>query len=181
MNQPIAISRTFLTLLIVFAILVPVSCGMILAFRMSPVKEPLLDAKIRFETTLLESSAGAMRKVSSLRVRNDSDSAWKNLSVGLNKNIRLNQTQGMDSQFYANEPAGLKPGQEIAIPLEAFVARNGSVPFPAGTREVTHVTVLAQIPSGARAVAEFPITSTNKDRADDIQSWLTPTPKIDKK
>jgi hypothetical protein len=87
----------------------------------------------------------AQRLVPAISVRNTTKTLWRNLSIGLNK------------QFYAQEPKGIPPGESLTIPLEAFVARNGSVRFPADQQSVRHVTVFAQIETGARAVSEFDV------------------------
>jgi len=82
------------------------------------------------------------RLVPCVSIKNPTQSPWRNLSVGLNE------------QFYSQEPKGIPAGQEISLPLEVFVARNGSVRFPVGNREIKLVTVFSQIDTGARAVSE---------------------------
>jgi hypothetical protein len=85
------------------------------------------------------------RLVPCVSVKNPTDSGWKNLSIGLNE------------QFYAGEPGGIPSGGMVSVPLESFVARNGSVRFPVGNRDIKLVTVFAQISSGARGVSEYSI------------------------
>ena len=98
----------------------------------------------------------------------------------------------MNNQFYASEPKGIAPGGTVSIPLEAFVARNGSVKFPVGSRKVREVTVFAQVGTGARAVAEFELPESlqaspplkadpdaqqqSESGSPDDASWIRPQP-----
>jgi hypothetical protein len=114
-----------------------------------------------------KSDSQAQRLVPAVSIKNPTQEGWKNLSIGLNK------------QFYAQEPKGIPAGGSVTLPLEAFVARNGSVRFPPHSREVTHVTVFAQIETGARAVSEFRIPAeqqqvTTAPRQGSGVDWISP-------
>lgn len=170
MVHGITLSRKSLTLLIAISVLVPVGCGLGLAFLTRKIPEPPLDAQVRIDHQWIEpkSVKEAQRLVPAIAVRNPTAEPWKNLSIGLN------------AQFYAQEPKGIPPGETVSIPLEAFVARNGSVRFPTDHREVRRVTVFAQIGTGARAVSEFEIPASTLEvvtapRNDAQSGWIEPT------
>jgi hypothetical protein len=89
-------------------------------------------------------------------IKNDSNSDWGKLSIGLNE------------QFYSTGNMRLSGNEEVAIPLETFIARNGSIRFPVGTRPISLVTIFAQMESGARGVVEIQIED------DTSKTWLAP-------
>lgn len=173
MQPGIRISRTTLTLIILGAILIPVGSALSLFFSVAPIPEPRLDARVRIDAMWVEDSNGK-RLVPSITVLNPTSETWKQLSIGLNK-------AGKHNQFYASEPAGVPAGKTVSIPLAAFVARNGSVKFPVGNRSVKEVTVFAQIPTRARAVAEFLLPeklTVPKSDEDPQESWIEPIVKV---
>ncbi len=172
MHPGIRISRTTLTLIILGAILIPVGSALALFFSVAPIPEPRLDARVRLDAMWIEDSSGksVQRLVPAITVWNPTSENWKQLSIGLNK-------AGRHNQFYASEPAGVPAGATVSIPLAAFVARNGSVKFPVGNRSVKEVTVFAQIPTRARAVAEFILPeqlTVPKSDEDPYESWIEP-------
>jgi hypothetical protein len=169
MVSGITLNRTSLTLLILLSVLVPVSCGLALAFWTAKIPEPLLDARIRLDAIWVDAKKPdeAQRLIPSITVLNPTTGGWRNLSIGLNK------------QFYATEPKGIPAGEMLSIPLEAFIARNGSVPFPVGNRKVHHVTVFAQTENGARAVGEFAVSTGGptvpKSTDSPEKAWIAPS------
>lgn len=104
-------------------------------------------------------------------VKNPTQESWRNLSVGLNE------------QFYCSDPKELRAGEVLSLPLEVFVARNGSVRFPVGNRDIKLVTVFAQISSGARAVSEHNMQgqSTGRRESEADESWVNGVRKVPKK
>jgi hypothetical protein len=152
MVSGITLTRKSLTVLILLSILIPLGYGMGLAWWMKKIPESPLDARVRLDAMWVpgKGDGASKRLIPSVSVLNPTAEPWKNLTVGLNK-----VSKGMNNQFYASEPKGIAPGGTVSIPLEAFVARNGSVKFPVGSRKVREVTVFAQVGTGARAVAEF--------------------------
>jgi hypothetical protein len=165
----ITLNRRSLTLLIALSILIPVGFGLGLALWMRKIPEPPLEALVRLDVMWIEPKTDrqAQRLVPAISVRNTTTESWRNLSIGLNK------------QFYAQEPKGIASGQTITLPLEAFVARNGSVRFPPDQQEVKHVTVFAQILTGARAVSDFDIPADamgtmTAPRSDPDAEWIAP-------
>ncbi len=153
MATGITLNRKTLTALILLSVFIPVGYGLGLAAWMKPMPEPHLDAQVRLDAMWVgsESDLANRRLIPSITVKNPTDQPWKNVSIGLNE------------QFYASEPKGVAPGETLSIPLEAFVARNGSVKFPVGNRQIKHVLVFGQIPNGARAVAEFDLLQRQRE------------------
>jgi len=169
MNQGITLNRRSLTVFIASCILIPVSFGLGLALWMEKIPEPPLHAVVRMDVMWIapKSALDPQRLVPAISVRNTTAESWRNLSIGLNK------------QFYAQEPKGIPAGESITLPLEAFVARNGSVRFPPDQQDVKHVTVFAQIGTGARAVSEFSIpagasSEVTAPRNDPNVQWIEP-------
>ncbi len=116
-----------------------------------PPKEPELNVRIEQSIKLHQprNRENSPRLLPCLVVSNPTEEAWRNVAVSLNK------------QFFYYHPGELQAGGEFSIPLEFFVTKGGNVAFQPGSENVQQVTVFAQIPSGARAVAEkfFPIES----------------------
>jgi hypothetical protein len=170
MVHGITLNRRSLTLLIALSILIPVGCGLGLALWTRKIPEPPLDAQVRLDVMWIEpkTSDQPQRLVPAISVRNATNEPWKNLSIGLNK------------QFYAQEPKGIPAGETVTLPLEAFVARNGSVRFPPDKQDVKYVTVFAQIGTGARAVSDFHVPANalgtaTAPRKDPDAEWIAPT------
>lgn len=109
-----------------------------------PPKEPELSVRVEQSVKLHQprNQANSPRLLPCLIVANPTEEAWRNVAVSLNK------------QFFYYHPGELKAGDEFSIPLEFFVTKGGNVAFQPGSETVQLVTVFAQIPSGARAVAE---------------------------
>jgi hypothetical protein len=157
-----------LTFLFVALIAGPIACGLLLSYFTRKMPEPVLEASVRIESMWVSKGSDPTdrRLLPCVTVKNKTSGDWKNLSIGL------------DEQFYASEPKGIPSGQTASIPLEAFVARNGSVKFPVGNRNVEMVTVFAQIPNGSRAVSEFDVKGrVSVSTADEEQSWAQPIPR----
>jgi len=133
-----------LTLIFVVMIVGPISCGLLLSYFTARKPEPPLAALVRLDSMWISTKdiEEKQRLVPCIVIKNSSQESWRNLSIGLNE------------QFYSSEPKGILAGESRSIPLEVFVARNGSVRFPVGNRDIKLVTVFAQIPSGERAVSE---------------------------
>lgn len=168
----IRLNRISLTLLILGAILIPVASAVGLFFWSKPIPEPRLDARIRLDGMWIEDrkNPGQQKLIPAISVWNPTSESWKQLTIGINKT-------GRNNQFYASEPIGIPAGKTVSIPLSAFVARNGSVTFPVGTRNVREVTVFAKLPSSARAVSEFILPDTpTVPKSDESaeHSWVSP-------
>ncbi|MCU0716612.1 MAG: hypothetical protein MUD03_10845 [Pirellula sp.] len=163
MPQPRTVSRIQLAILMFTLIAGPIACGLVL-YSMSPkLGEPPLPALIKFQSEWIGDEGTNRRLVPCIVIKNDSAGELGKLSVGLNE------------QFYSTGNRVLQAGEQASIPLESFIARNGSVRFPVGLRVIEQVTVFGQLPSGARGISEYSLTE--KDSAsmfDKSADWLTP-------
>lgn len=163
MPQPRTVSRIQLAILMFTLIAGPIACGLLL-YSISPkLGEPPLPALIKFQSEWIGDKEINRKLVPCIVIKNDSSGELGKLSVGLNE------------QFYSTGNRVLQPGEQISIPLETFIARNGSVRFPVGLRVIEQVTVFGQLPSGARGISEYSLSE--KDSAsmfDKSADWLTP-------
>ena len=167
MQSKRTITSKQLTILMVVLIAGPISCGLLLSFFTPRIPEPRLTALVKLESMWIppgETSLGR-RLVPCISVKNPTANAWHNLSIGLNE------------QFYSQEPRGVPAGELISVPLEVFVARNGSVRFPVGNRDIKIVTVFAQIETGARAVSEHAmpakVSVPRNAKATEDEGWVS--------
>ena len=171
MSSERTIERTItskqLTILMVVLIVGPIACGLLLSFFSPRRPEPTLQAKVKLDSMWITPSKtqNDRRLVPCVSIKNPTSVAWRNLSIGLNE------------QFYCQEPRGIPAGEQVSLPLEVFVSRNGSVRFPVGNREVKRVTVFAQIESGARAVSEhlMPAKVYVPRESDGDEGWIANT------
>ena len=164
------ITKKQLAILTVVLVGVPIGYGLMLSFFTPRMPEPSLSALVKLESKWFGASEES-RLLPCISIKNTTKSDWQNLSIGLNK------------QFYCDEPKGIKAGQIVSVPLEAFVARMGSVRFPVGNRDIKTVIVFAQIETGERAVAEYtmpailplPKKSEGEGEAavDENQDWVS--------
>ena len=145
----------------------PIACGLLLYFLTPRFPEPSLPALVKLDSIwiTLREKPEDRRLVPCISIKNPTESAWRNLSIGLNE------------QFYSQEPKGVAAGEMISIPLEVFVARNGSVRFPVGNRDIKLVTVFAQVETGARAVSEHTMPTEirirRKGSEEDNEGWVS--------
>jgi len=163
------ISKQQLAILTVVLIGVPIGYGLLLSFFTPRSPEPSLPALVRLESKWIGNFEESRRLVPCISIKNTTKADWQNLAIGLNK------------QFYCDEPKGIKAGQFISVPLEAFVARMGSVRFPVGNRDIKSVIVFAQIETGERAVAEYAMPAilplpkkTKVAEEEDDADWVSP-------
>ena len=153
-----------LTLFFIVLIFGPIGCGLLLSYFTRKIPEPELPALVRLDTMWITPNGNKAdpRLVPCISIKNPTNESWSNLSVGINE------------QFYSGDPSGLPAGKVVSLPLEVFVARNGSVRFPVGNREIKSVTIFAQIPTGSRAVSEYNMKGRSAPRRDgeDQESWV---------
>lgn len=136
--------RTLIGLLVLITTLPPLFVvSFFLLHEAAP--EPKLDVAV--ELTVMRysksKSEGDERLLSAVRVINTSRGDYRNVSVSLNK------------QFFYYHPKPLAAGANMEIPLEFFVTKGGNVKFQTGYKKVEIVTVFGQLPTNARAVAEW--------------------------
>lgn len=160
------ISKRQLVILAVVLIGVPIGYGLLLSFFTPRMPEPTLPALVKLESKWIGRSEDSRRLLPCISVKNTTNYDWLNLSIGLNK------------QFYCDEPKGIKAGEVVSVPLEAFVARMGSVRFPVGNRDIQNVIVFGQIETGERAVSEYTMPATiplpKKTEAGEDEDWVSP-------
>jgi hypothetical protein len=82
------------------------------------------------------------RLLPSLIINNPTQDEWKNVNFAIN------------DQFYYYHAEGLRPKEELVIPLKFFHTK-GSQFYPPESQPLKSVTAYAQIPSGARAIKEL--------------------------
>ncbi len=157
MTAPRTLSAKQLTVLMLALVLIPIGCGVLLYFNSPAVGEPPLPAEVKLSTMWIETEEDSRRLVPCIIVRNKSDSTVSKLSVGLNE------------QFYSTGNMSLEPDAEVSIPLESFIARNGSVRFPVGNRTIRKITLFAQLGSGARGISEFLVPEPSESKHTD---WM---------
>ncbi len=156
-----------LTILMAVLIAGPIACGLLLSFFTPRMPEPILPALVKLDAIWITPTEKPedRRLVPCISIKNPTVSPWRNLSIGLN------------DQFYSLEPRGVEAGEMISIPLEVFVARNGSVRFPVGNRDIKLVTVFAQVETGLRAVSEHTMPANKsvrrKGSEGDDEGWVS--------
>jgi hypothetical protein len=159
------LSRSQLTWFMLVLIFGPIGCGLLLSYFSKRMSEPLLPALVKLDTMWVvpRGDKNNQHLIPCISIKNPTQEDWKNLSVGLNE------------QFYCQEPKGIAAGETISLPLEAFIARNGSVRFPVGNRDIHRATVFAQIPTGERAVSEHALNdgkSSNDPKRGREAEWV---------
>jgi hypothetical protein len=143
-SAPRTLSRTqLLGILLVISLVPPIFVVSMVATH-EPPAEPLLEVQVQLTVELhaAKDQTKEPQLLPTLRLHNPTSDRWRNLSIGVNR------------QFYYYHPDFLAAGESIAIPLETFCTKGGSIMFQPGSETVKQVTVFAQLPSGARAVAE---------------------------
>lgn len=185
------VSSTQLTILMLTLIVVPILSGVALYWNAPRVAEASLPAEIKIASVWIDETGShtqnspgdsataadsavsqreatdgdisrSRRLVQCIVIKNVSDIDFGKLSIGLN------------DQFFSTGNKKLPAGQEVAIPLESFIARNGSVRFPVGNRPIHKATVFAQLGVGARGVSEYQFIGAEQTGSTE---WKIPQPK----
>ncbi len=141
---PGALSRKQLTLGLVLITLIPFGLVVLLYMTMPAFDDPVLQVQASVGPRAWPTDTDPdARIVPSLIIKNPTDEPWNNLNLSINE------------QFYYQHPDPLRPGEEIFIPLKFFHTK-GNQYFPPESQQLSLLTIYAQIPSGARAIAEIP-------------------------
>ena len=140
-------------------VFIPFGFGIGLYLNSQRIDEPELPVEIKFDFAWVGDSETERRLVPCIEIRNTASTAFGKLSVGLNE------------QFYSTGNMNVAGNEVATIPLESFIAHNGSIHFPVGSRPIGHVIVFGQLPSGARGVAEFVVEPENNATPTE---WLAP-------
>ena len=141
---PRGLTRTQLTAALILITLLPFCLVVVLYVTLPAFEDPVLqvEASVGPRAWPNDLSPDA-RVVPSLILKNPTDQDWQNVNLSINE------------QFHFLHPETLMAGEEIFIPLKFFHTK-GNQFYPPESQELKLLTIYAQIPSGARAIAEIP-------------------------
>ncbi len=141
---PRVLTRRQLTLALILVTLIPFALVVVLYSTLPSFDDPVLqvDAAVGPRAWPSDNAPDA-RIVPSLILRNPTDEDWQNVNISINKT------------FHFVHPYPLRAGEEIFVPLKFFRTK-GNQDYPPESQALELLTVYAQIPSGARAIAQIP-------------------------
>ncbi|GIW98291.1 MAG: hypothetical protein KatS3mg111_1624 [Pirellulaceae bacterium] len=132
-----------LTLILAVVTLVPFLLVVILYFATPDHRDPELKVEVQVGPRAWPSdSSPDARLVPCIILRNPTEETWRNVNVAINE------------QYFYYHPGTIEPGQEVVIPLKFFHTKGSTVYHPEDW-PMTHLTVYAQLPSGARAIKQW--------------------------
>ena len=141
---PRVLSRRQLTLGLIFITLIPFALVVVMYATLPSFDDPVLqvDAAVGPRAWPSDDAPNA-RIVPSLILRNPTDEDWQNVNMSINE------------MFHFAHPYPLRSGEEIFVPLKFFHTK-GNQDYPPESQALELLTVYAQIPTGARAIAQIP-------------------------
>ncbi|MEO8269781.1 MAG: hypothetical protein ABI557_08675 [Aureliella sp.] len=138
------LTRNQLTAALILLTLIPFCLVVVLYVTLPAIVDPVLQVEASVGPRAWPSDIAAnARVVPSLILKNPTSQDWENVNLSINE------------QFHFLHPQTLRAGEEIFIPLKFFHTK-GNQFYPPESQELKLLTVYAQIPSGARAIAEIP-------------------------
>lgn len=141
---PRALTRTQLTWGLILITLIPFALVVVLYVTLPSFADPVLQVDAAVGPRAWPSDiAPDARIVPSLILRNPTDEDWQNVNLSINK------------MFHFAHPYPLRAGEEIFVPLKFFHTK-GNQDYRPESQALELLTVYAQIPSGARAIAQIP-------------------------
>ena len=141
---PPTLTRRQLTLGLILITLVPFALVVVLYVTLPSTDDPVLQVDATVGPRAWPSDiAPDARIVPSLILRNPTNEEWQNVNMSINK------------MFHFSHPYPMRPGEEIFVPLKFFHTK-GNQNYPPESQALELLTVYAQIPSGARAIAQIP-------------------------
>ncbi len=141
-NRPYTLSKLQLTAALVLVTLLPFGLVVLMYTSMPSTPDPELQVDLQVGPRAWASSqSGDLRLVPCVILKNPTQDTWNYLNLSVNH------------QFHFTHPDPVKPDEEVVIPLKFFHTK-GNAFFPPESQELKELTVFAQIPSGARAIAE---------------------------
>jgi hypothetical protein len=145
-SQPVRLPNTLsprqLTAGLILLTLIPFLFVVVLYMTLPTSPDPVLQVELKIGPRPWQSNDGTeTRLLPSLIVHNPTADAWNNVNFAIN------------SQFYYYHAEGIKPDEELIVPLKFFHTK-GNQFYPPESQPLKSVTVYAQIPSGARAIKE---------------------------
>lgn len=140
---PNTISRRTLIIGFLSLTLLPVLIVGVLFQSQPTPKDPKLDVVLSIAPRPWQADdVGQTRLLPSLIVLNPTTEAWNNVNIAIN------------DQFFYYHDKPVEPSEQLTIPLKFFHTK-GNQTYPPEHQALKTITVYAQIPSGARAIAEF--------------------------
>lgn len=141
---PRALTRRQLTLSLILITLIPFALVVVLYATLPSFNDPVLQVDVAVGPRAWPTdSAPDARVVPSLILRNPTDEDWQNVNMSINE------------MFHFAHPYPMRSGEEIFVPLKFFHTK-GNQTYPPESQALELLTVYAQIPSGARAIAQIP-------------------------
>ncbi len=142
-STPTTLSRKQLTWALILVTLLPFGLVVLMYSTMPSVEDPelLVDVRVGPRAWPDEQAENA-RIVPCVILRNPTQEDWNYLNLSINH------------QFHFTHPDMVKPDDEVVVPLKFFHTKGNSF-FPPESQELKELTIYAQIPSGARAIAEI--------------------------
>lgn len=142
-NPPAALTRTQLTLALVLVTLIPFSLVVVMYTTMPSFTDPRLVVDVQIGPRAWPGpDAPDARIVPCVILRNPTGEPWNYLNMSINH------------QFHFTHPDLVPPGSEVIVPLKFFHTKGNSY-FPPESQDLKELTIYAQVPSGARAIAEI--------------------------
>jgi hypothetical protein len=118
--------------------------AMLLSRTIPARPEAQLAAEVQVKVDVWAPEDGAPpRLLPCVELINPTDDRWRNVVLAL------------DRQFYYYHASPLEAGQEMRVPLEAFITKGGNIHFRPATQSISQVTVYAQLSNGERGVFEL--------------------------
>ncbi len=147
---PRVLTRNQLTAALILLTLLPFCFVVVLYVTLPVLDDPVLQVEVSVGPRAWPSDAADdARVVPSVILKNPTSQDWQNVNLSINE------------QFHFLHPQTLQAGEEIFIPLKFFHTK-GNQYYPPESQELKLLTVYAQIPSGARAIAEVPGSELTK-------------------
>lgn len=137
------LTRTQLTSALVVVTLLPFLLVVFLYTTMPSFSDPELQVEVSVGPRAWPSAESPdARIVPSVILRNPTGDDWNYLNMSINH------------QFHFTHPGLVAPQEEVVVPLKFFHTK-GNAYFPPASQDLEALTIYAQVPSGARAIAEF--------------------------
>lgn len=141
---PRVLSKSQLTAALIFITLLPFCLVVVLYSTFPEMDDPVLRVEASVGPRAWPNpDADNARIVPSLILKNPTSEDWGNVNLSINE------------QFHFVHPDTIRAGEEIFVPLKFFHTK-GNQFYPPESQELKLLTIYAQIPTGARAIAEIP-------------------------
>ncbi len=140
---PWTLSNRQLTIGLISLTIIPFLFVVLLYFSVPTTPDPQMDVQVSVGQRNWIANEGVQpRQLPSLIIKNPTADSWQNVNMSINE------------QFYYYHHQPLQSGEELVVPLKFFHTK-GNQNFPPENQPLNKLMVFAQIPSGARAIAEF--------------------------